>query len=215
MTPSTSSPRYRIEHRLGEGGGGEVFQAFDRRLRRRVALKRLSDVHSADDVETYERAWREAIHLAAVQHPNVITVYDFGMDAHGPFLIMELVEGETLEAVVARGAFPLEDFWWLAQQTLEGLAAAHHAGLLHRDLKPGNLMLKHGPTAMARSRSWISASPDLSMDAAARAADRFAARACWARWSSWPRNVSSTSPSANPRRIVLGWAASFITRSPG
>ena len=75
-----------------------------------------------------------------------MTVLDCGVDAQGPFLVMELVEGETLEAVVARGAFPLRDFRILVQHSLAGLAAAHQAGLLHRDLKPGNLMLKHGPT---------------------------------------------------------------------
>ena len=163
MTPSTSSPRYLIEHRLAEGGGGEVFQAFDRRLQRRVALKRLSDEHSADDVETYERACREAIHLAALQHPNVIAVYDFDMDERGPFLIMELVEGETLEAVVSRGVFPLEDFWWLAQQTLEGVAATHHVGLLHHDLQPGNLMLKHGPSGELQVKIVDFGLSDLSM----------------------------------------------------
>ena len=142
------APRYVIERRLAQGGVGEVFQALDTRLQRRVALKRLSDDPgdaAPSAVSTYERARREAVHLAALQHPNVITVYDFDTDDQGPFLILELVEGETLEAVVSRGVFPLEDFWWLAQQTLEGLAATHGIGLLHHDLKPGNLMLKYGP----------------------------------------------------------------------
>lgn len=139
--------RYRIERTLGQGGLGEVFLAFDTRLQRQVALKRLSDPGGQlVEGSPYERAWREAVYLAAVQHPNVVAVYDFGSDAFGPFLVMELVRGETLEAVVARGAFPVEDFRLLARQTLEGLAAAHRAGLLHRDLKPGNIMLKHGPT---------------------------------------------------------------------
>lgn len=139
--------RYRIERSLGQGGLGEVFLAFDSRLQRHVALKRLSDPEGTiAEGSPYERAWREAVYLAAVQHPNVVTVYDFGSDAFGPFLIMELVRGETLDAVVARGAFPLADFRVFARQTLEGLAAAHRAGLLHRDLKPANIMLKYGPT---------------------------------------------------------------------
>ena len=112
-------------------------------LRRHVALKRFS--HAAD-ASSYDEAWQEAVHLAAVQHPSVVTVYDCGIDEAGAFLVMELVSGETLEAVVARGAFPLRDFRLLVHRSLEGLAAAHQAGLLHRDLKPGNLMLKHGPT---------------------------------------------------------------------
>ena len=145
--PSTPPNRYRIERSLGQGGLGEVFLAFDQRLQRHVALKRLAEPEGKNVVGSlYERAWREAVHLAAVQHPNVVTVYDFGSDVFGPFVIMELVDGETLEAVVTRGAFPLEDFQVFARQTLEGLAAAHHVGLLHRDLQPGNIMLKYGPT---------------------------------------------------------------------
>ncbi len=143
--PSSSPVRYRVERSLGQGGLGEVFLAFDERLQRHVALKRLADPEGKTvEGSPHERAWREAIHLAAVQHPNVVTVHDFGSDAFGPFVVMELVHGETLDAVVARGAFPLKDFRLLARQTLEGLAAAHGAGLLHRDLKPSNIMLKHG-----------------------------------------------------------------------
>ena len=144
-SPTTAPPRYRIERSLGKGGLGEVFLAFDTRLRRQVALKRVSG-SSHQDGSPREQAWREGVHLAAVQHPNVVAVYDFGTDAHGPFLIMELVGGETLDAVVARGAFPLADFLLLARQTLEGLAAAHQAGLFHRDLKPANIMLKYSAT---------------------------------------------------------------------
>ncbi len=143
-TPSpTQAPRYQVEALLGEGGRGEVYRAWDTILRRHVALKRFS---GDDDHRSYEEAWQEAMHLAAVQHPNVVVVHDFGADADGAFLVMELVAGETLEEVVARGAFPLWDFRLLVQQSLDGLAAAHQAGLLHRDLKPGNLMLKHGPS---------------------------------------------------------------------
>ena len=144
--PSTTSPlRFRIEDRVGEGGLGQVFRAWDTVLQRHVALKRLSR-HGATDDASCRHAWQEAVHLAAVQHPNVVTVYDCGVNADGPFLVMELVEGETLEEVVARGAFPLRDFCILVHQSLDGLAAAHQVGLLHRDLKPGNVMLKHGPT---------------------------------------------------------------------
>lgn len=143
-TPSTAPrPRYHIDGLLGEGGRGEVFRAWDTVLRRHVALKRLA---GGSDANAHEQAWQEAVHLAAVQHPNVVTVYDCGADAQGPFLVMELIDGETLDAIVARGAFPLQDFRVLVHHSLEGLAAAHQAGLLHRDLKPGNFMLRHGPT---------------------------------------------------------------------
>ena len=144
---SDSQGRYHIGCRLGEGGVGEVFLAYDNRLRRHVALKRLNHANapegSADADAAHAQAWREAIHLAALQHPNVVTVHDFDVDEQGAFLIMELVAGETLDAVVARGALPLEEFRLLAQQSLEGLAAAHQVGIYHCDLKPSNLMLKY------------------------------------------------------------------------
>ncbi len=145
--PSTAQSRYQIECQLGEGGVGEVFRAYDTRLRRHVALKRLSPRSTRDGASSladiHAQAWREAVHLAALQHPNVVSVYDFDVDETGAFLVMELVAGETLEAVVARGAFSLADFRILAEQSLEGLAAAHQVGLYHCDLKPANLMLKY------------------------------------------------------------------------
>ena len=149
MSDPTDAPldRYLIECRLGEGGIGEVFRAYDNRLQRHVALKRLnpreSATESAASETAHDQAWREAIHLAALQHPNVVTVHDFDVDEQGAFLVMELVTGETLDAVVARGALPLEEFRILAEQSLEGLAAAHQVGLYHCDLKPANLMLKY------------------------------------------------------------------------
>ena len=138
--PDAPTPRYEIVDLLGEGGRGEVYRAWDTVLRRHVALKRSPPSSPSDE------AWHEAVHLAAVQHPSVVTVYDCGSDEDGAFIVMELVSGETLEEVVARGAFPLDDFRFLVHRSLEGLAAAHQAGLLHRDLKPGNFMLKQGPT---------------------------------------------------------------------
>ena len=146
VTRSRPFSRYVIEHRIAEGGIGEVYQAFDTRLQRHVALKRLTDSSGARDALIYKHACREAILLASIQHPNVVAVYDFDSDDDGPFLILELIEGETLQTVVGRGAFPLAEFSWLAQQTLEGLAATHAAGLHHHDLQPGNLMLKYGPS---------------------------------------------------------------------
>lgn len=139
------SHRYEVEASIGEGGVGEVFRAYDPQLHRHVALKRLHVEGSAE--ETYAKALREAMHLASLQHPHIVSVYDVGEDERGPFVVMELVHGETLEEVVERGAFPMEDFLLLARQSLDALAAAHHIGLLHRDLKPGNMMLKWGLTS--------------------------------------------------------------------
>jgi serine/threonine-protein kinase len=133
--------RYRIEKQIGSGGGGSVFKAWDEKLQRAVALKRiktsaLPDGHSAA---------QEALNLSGLQHPNIVTIHDFVEDADGPFVVLEYVEGEPLGDVIARGAFPLEEFSLLAQQSLDALAAAHAQGLVHRDLKPDNLMLKWLP----------------------------------------------------------------------
>ena len=143
---STHQRRYQIECRLGEGGVGEVFRAYDTRLHRHVALKRLNptahgDASGAPDPDA--QAWREAVHLASLQHPNVVSVYDFDEDEDGTFLIMELVVGETLEAVVARGALSLADFRILGEKSLEGMVAAHQIGIYHCDLKAAHLMLKY------------------------------------------------------------------------
>ncbi len=138
-----SLARYEIGELLAVGGLGEVYRAWDRHLRRRVALKRILTV-GPGAAFAQEAAGKEAMHLAALQHPNIVTVHDFGRDAQGPYVVMELVEGETLESVASRAAFPLTDFLRLARESLDALSAAHAIGMLHRDLKPGNLMLKWG-----------------------------------------------------------------------
>ena len=112
--------RYQIKEKIGQGGLGEVFLAIDTQLQREVALKRVraGDGQSPDDV------LREAQVLSALQHPNVLTVFDVGQDRHGPFVITELLRGETLEQVVARGALPYPEFRLMVIQTLEALVAA-------------------------------------------------------------------------------------------
>jgi hypothetical protein len=129
--------RYQIKEKIGQGGLGEVFVALDSQLQREVALKRVkaAEGQSPDDV------LREAQVLSALQHPNILTVFDVGQDEAGPFVITELLRGETLEQVVARGPLRYEEFRLLAIQSLEGLVAAQAMSLVHRDLKPGNLML--------------------------------------------------------------------------
>jgi hypothetical protein len=129
--------RYQIKERIGHGGLGEVFIAVDTQLQREVALKRMkaAEGQSADDL------LKEAKVLSALQHPNILTVFDVGQDEQGPFVITELLRGETLERVIARGPVRYEDFRQLAVQSLEGLVAAQALNLIHRDLKPGNLMV--------------------------------------------------------------------------
>ena len=143
MPEAPSESRYEIVTKLGQGGAGEVYKAWDRSLHRHVAIKRFlasQDIRATID----ERAWREAMTLASIQHPNITTIYDFGIDTEGgPFVVMEFLEGETLDKVVARGPFQIVQFKQLATQTLEGLIEAHHVGMIHRDLKPQNIMEIH------------------------------------------------------------------------
>ncbi|MGD9782657.1 MAG: serine/threonine-protein kinase [Kiritimatiellia bacterium] len=133
--------RYEIRRAIGSGGSGSVFQAWDLQLQRFVAVKRWNPPEPLlDDPEGTERLWREAMTLAAIQHPNILTIHDFGVDGKGPYVITEFVDGETLDVVVKRAPFGVDEFADAAQQTLEALIAAHQAGLIHRDLKPQNIM---------------------------------------------------------------------------
>ena len=121
---------YCIQHKLGEGGMGDVFRAVDTRLGRAVAIKIAKEEFS-------ERFEREARAIAALNHPNICTVYDVGPN----FLVMELVEGETLAARLQSGPLPLNTALLYASQIAAALAQAHAKDIVHRDLKPGNIMI--------------------------------------------------------------------------
>jgi len=141
--PSKFTSRYQLQSLTGEGGGGSVYCAWDTQLSRAVAIKRLKTDMASD---ASQAALQEAMRLATFHHPNIVSVYDIGQDETGAYVVMEFIQGETVDQIVTRGAFPLEDFVHLAEQTLEGLIAAHHGGLIHRDLKPANLMLTWLPS---------------------------------------------------------------------
>jgi len=132
---------------LGAGGFGEVYRARDTRLGRTVAIKLLPEAFSRD-AERRERFRREAIAASALNHPNICTVHDL-VEAGGQFLIvMELVEGKTLHAALAGGPLPPADVLPIAIQVADALAEAHRAGILHRDVKCGNIAL--GPRGQAK-----------------------------------------------------------------
>ena len=126
---------YQIESKLGEGGMGEVFRAVDTRLGRSVAIKTAHERFSA-------RFEREARAISSLNHPNICTLYDVGQAPSGfGYLVMELVEGETLAALLKAGPLPLKTALRYASQILEALAEAHGKGVIHRDIKPGNIMI--------------------------------------------------------------------------
>ena len=134
---------YRVLRVLGEGGMGVVYEAEDIRLGRHVALKFV--VHKAlDRKEAVERFEREARAASVLNHPNICTIHDVGEREGHHFIAMELLEGETLEVILARGPLPPRRLLELAGQIAEGLIAAHGRGVIHRDLKPANIFVTSG-----------------------------------------------------------------------
>lgn len=131
---------YELLSLLGSGGMGEVYRATDTRLNRSVAIKLLSADSNLDErrLQYFEREARLA---SALNHPNIVTIYDIGRSEFGPYIAMELVEGRTLRDILADGPLPLKRMLQVAAQVADGLAKAHAAGIFHRDLKPENLMI--------------------------------------------------------------------------
>ena len=134
---------YKIEKKLAEGGMGEVYQAFDDRLERRVAIKVLP-ARLSRDAAALIRFEREAKALAALSHPNILTIFDVGRTGGTAFAVTELLTGMTLRQRLDRGKLPIATAVDLAAQVARGLAVAHAAGIVHRDLKPENLFLTAG-----------------------------------------------------------------------
>jgi hypothetical protein len=132
--------RYKVEGKLGQGGMGAVLLATDTRLGRKVAIKRILG-EAARSKTAITRFLTEAKAIAALNHPNIIQIYDYGRAKDGPFLIMELVDGGSLADVCAAGAMSPERAIDVICQVCEGLATAHDQGIVHRDIKPANILL--------------------------------------------------------------------------
>ena len=136
----TKLAHYEITSHLGSGGMGDVYQATDSKLGRSVAIK-LLPAGFASDPERLARFRREAQVLASLNHPNIAHIYGLEESGETRCIVMELVEGETLQARIQRGPIPLDEALAIAKQIAEALETAHERGVVHRDLKPGNVML--------------------------------------------------------------------------
>ena len=132
--------RYTTEGVLGKGGMGEVLLATDTRLNRKVAIKRILG-DAANSRTAVSRFLTEAQSIAALNHANIVQIYDYGRAADGPFLIMEFVEGRSLLDKCRDGALDLDEAVALTCQLCDGLGKAHDAGIIHRDIKPANVLL--------------------------------------------------------------------------
>jgi TolB-like protein len=139
----TTVSHYRILDKLGEGGMGVVYKAQDVRLQRLVAVKLLPD-GLARVTSLKERFVHEARAASALNHPNVAVIYDVGDDGERSFIVMELIDGETLRARLRAGPVPIEQVRSWSRQLADGLRAAHEKGIVHRDIKPDNLLITSG-----------------------------------------------------------------------
>jgi eukaryotic-like serine/threonine-protein kinase len=140
LTDGSRLGPYEILAPLGAGGMGEVYRARDTRLGREVAVKVLP-AEVASDSSRLKRFETEARSASALNHPNIVTIYDIGSKESVSYIAMELVEGKTLRELVSAGSLPIKKLLQIGTQMAEGLARAHEAGIVHRDLKPENVMV--------------------------------------------------------------------------
>ncbi len=146
LEPGALLGQYRIEQCIGEGGMGAVYRAEDSRLRRRVAIKVLSDSFLPAP-GAIDRFWVEARAVSALNHPNICTIHDVGEVNGRPYLVMELLEGSTLKERIGGRPLPRGELMEWALQIASGLEAAHAQAIIHRDLKPANIFITRSRAA--------------------------------------------------------------------
>src|SRR5579864_6677861 len=167
LAPRSHIGPYEVVSQLGAGGMGEVYRAKDTTLNRDVAIKVLPDLF-ASDPDRLARFTREAQTLAALNHPHIAAIYGVEQSGGVRALVMELVEGEDLSAIIARGPIALADALPIARQITEALEAAHEQGIIHRDLKPANIKIRADGTVkvldfgLAKAMDPAGASPNVS-----------------------------------------------------
>jgi serine/threonine protein kinase len=140
LEPGVRLGPYEVCALLAAGGMGEVYRARDTRLGRDVALKTLPETLARDPARV-ARLEREARAASALNHPHIVTVYDFGMAGEHHYIVMELVDGTTVRSLLAQGALPTGRLLPIGAQMADALAAAHEKGIVHRDLKPENVLV--------------------------------------------------------------------------
>ncbi|HLG17058.1 MAG TPA: protein kinase [Blastocatellia bacterium] len=140
IEPEGHIGRFDIRGSLGAGGMGEIFEAYDTELQRQVAIKVLSSKHVEDETMK-QRFFREARMASQLNHPNIATIYEIGLAAGNPYIVMEYVEGETLSDRIAEGPIELRTLIDIFKQTAEAISEAHTEGVIHRDIKSSNVMI--------------------------------------------------------------------------
>ena len=182
LTSGTKIGPYEIVSSLGAGGMGEVYRATDIRLGRDVAIKVLPEA-MARDVERLRRFETEARAVAALNHPNILSIHDIGTQDGVPYLVSECLEGQSLRQELSGGALPLRRAIEYGTEIAQGLAAAHDKGIIHRDLKPENIfvtrdgrvkILDFGLAKLARAEA--AADEGLTMEAVPPPREWFSAR---------------------------------------
>src|SRR5581483_1743630 len=163
LTSGSKLGPYEIQARIGSGGMGEVYRARDTRLGRDVAIKVLPE-NLSNDPELKQRLEREARAISSLNHPHICTLHDIGSQDGTEFLVMELLEGQTLSERLAKGPLPLDQVLKLGTEVAEALEKAHQQGIIHRDLKPANIMLTK---AGAKLMDFGLAKPKISIGAQA------------------------------------------------
>lgn len=140
--------RYEIREKIGQGGIGSVHRAYDHKISRHVAIKRIvpRGGDPKHEAEATKQMMAEVGALSSLQHPHIVTVFDVGSDEDGPYVVMELIDGKTLDEISENAPLTWDDFKIVAMQSLEALIAAHDLDMIHSDLKPPNIMLSWMPS---------------------------------------------------------------------